>query len=128
MQKLCLTRKQTWISITMVLAVFTGSVLFINARSDSGNYEDNLAEPDDTYSVYPVDIPDKLDFAGENVPLSYFDVREGLDMELLVNTYWQSHTMLLIKRANRYFPVIEPILRKMGCPRILNTLLWLKVT
>ena len=116
MQKLFLTRKQTWISITMILVVVTGSVLFINARSDSGNYEDKLAEPDDTYSVYPVDIPEELDFAGEKVPVSYFDVRESLDRELLVNTYWQSHTMLLIKRANRFFPVIEPILRENGLP------------
>ncbi len=116
MQKLCLTRKQTWISISMILIVFTCSLLFINARSDSGKYEEKLLEQDDRYSVYPVDIPDELDFAGEKVPVNTFDVRESLDMELLVNTYWQSHTMLLIKRANRFFPIIEPILRENGLP------------
>ena len=116
MKIFCLTRKKTWIGITMILVVIAGSVLFINARSDSGTYEDKLPEPDDRYSVYPVDIPDELEFAGEKVPISYFDVRENLDRELLVNTYWQSHTMLLIKRANRFFPVIEPILRENGLP------------
>ena len=116
MQKLCLTREQTWISITMILVVITGSILFINARSDSEPFEDKLAGTDDRYSVYPVDIPDELEFAGEKVPVNYFDIRESLDMELLVNAYWQSHTMLLIKRANRFFPVIEPILRENGLP------------
>jgi len=115
-QKLCLTRKQTWISITMIIVVISSSLLFINARSDSGSYGDILVEPDDGYTVYPVDIPDELEFAGEKVPVSYFDVRESLDRELLVNTYWQSHTMLLIKRANRFFKVIEPILKENGIP------------
>jgi len=64
----------------------------------------------DHYKVYSVNIPEKLDFAGENVPLEYFDVMESLDRELLVNTYWQSQSLLHIKRANRYFPYIDSIL------------------
>jgi membrane-bound lytic murein transglycosylase D len=36
-----------------------------------------------------------------------FEVRERLDKELLVNTYWQSNTLLMLKKANRYFPAIE---------------------
>jgi membrane-bound lytic murein transglycosylase D len=71
---------------------------------------------DGTYSVYPVAIPDTLDFAGERVPLENFDTRESLDREFLVNTYWQSQTLLFLKRANRFFPVIEPILAKHGVP------------
>lgn len=63
-----------------------------------------------------VALPEELKFAGEKVPLENFDVREALDKELLVNTYWHSQTFLLIKRANRYFPVIEPILKENGVP------------
>jgi hypothetical protein len=66
--------------------------------------------------VYQVPIPVNIDFAGEAVPLNLFDVRESLDRELQVNTYWHSQTVLLLKRANRYFPVIEPILNEMGVP------------
>ncbi|NNE54656.1 MAG: lytic transglycosylase domain-containing protein, partial [Flavobacteriales bacterium] len=33
-----------------------------------------------------------------------------------VNTYWHSNTFLTLKRANRWFPVIEPILEKHGIP------------
>lgn len=43
-------------------------------------------------------------------------MKESLDRELLVNTYWQSQTLLFLKRANRYFPIIEPILKEQGIP------------
>lgn len=66
--------------------------------------------------IFPIPIPEKLSFAGEEVPLQYFDVRESLDRELQVNTFWHSQTVLLLKRANRFFPVIEPILKKNGIP------------
>lgn len=68
------------------------------------------------YAVYALDIPDKLEFASETVPMEYFDVWESFDREILVNTYWQSQTLLFIKRANRYFPLIEPILKEFGVP------------
>lgn len=68
------------------------------------------------YSIFALTLPGELEFAGEEVPMKYFDVRENLDRELLVNTYWQSQTLLFIKRANRYFPLIEDILRKNDIP------------
>lgn len=68
------------------------------------------------YAIYSLEVPDSLHFAGERVPVEYFDVKEGLDQELLINTYWQSKTLLLIKRANRWFPMIEPILKEQGIP------------
>lgn len=68
------------------------------------------------YRVYSLTIPDNLTFCGSPVPTFDTDIRERMDRELLVNTYWQSNTMLFHKRANRWFPVIEPILRKNGVP------------
>jgi len=68
------------------------------------------------YAVFPVELPEELYFAGERVPIDFFDVSESLDQELLINVYWQSHTMLLIKRANRYFPQIKSILAKNRVP------------
>lgn len=64
----------------------------------------------------PVPIPDSVSFAGESVPMDIFYVREQLDRELTVNTYWHSATILSLKRAARWFPVIEPILAKNGIP------------
>ena len=68
------------------------------------------------YKVFAVNIPDNVEFAGEKVPVNDFDVRERLDRELLINTYWQSQTLLMIKRANRWMKVIEPILAQNGIP------------
>jgi hypothetical protein len=75
-----------------------------------------------SYKVYALELPDTLSFAGELVPLHSPDLRERLDRELLVNTYWQSNMMLLLKRANKYFPTIEKILKKEGVPTDLKYL------
>lgn len=61
-------------------------------------------------------IPEEIVFCGERVPLEDFDVYERIDREFLVNTYWHSATLLYLKRANRWFPVIEPILKRNGIP------------
>lgn len=73
-------------------------------------------EARDLYSVAPPYSPEAMTFAGENVPLQLMDVREKLDRELLVNTYWHSNSFLMMKRANRWFPVIEPILKENNIP------------
>lgn len=70
----------------------------------------------DSYKIFSLNIPEDLSFAGEKVPLEIEDVRESLDRELLVNTYWQSQSLLFHKRANRWFPIIEPILAEHGVP------------
>ena len=66
--------------------------------------------------VKALKIPGDMTFAGEEVPLQDTDVRERLDREIHVNTYWQSNMLLMIKKANRFFPQIEPLLEKYGLP------------
>lgn len=61
-------------------------------------------------------MPDDLTLFGEPVPLQNFGVREALDRELVVNTYRHSSTILYLKRASRWFPLIEPILEEEGVP------------
>ncbi|MCG8319076.1 MAG: lytic transglycosylase domain-containing protein [Cytophagales bacterium] len=68
------------------------------------------------YKVYTFDIPEDLNFAGEPVPVHNPDIRERFDREVHVNTYWNSSTVFMIKRANRWFPIIEPILQENGIP------------
>ena len=68
------------------------------------------------HTVYTTQIPKTLFFANESVPLSKIDIKERLDKELLINHYWQSKTILLIKRAKKYFPIIEPILKEHNVP------------
>ncbi|MBQ4914822.1 lytic transglycosylase domain-containing protein [Maribacter sp. MMG018] len=68
------------------------------------------------YRISAIDIPEDLNFAGELVPQEDPEIMERVDREFLVNTYWQSNALLLMKRAHKYFPVIEPILAKNGIP------------
>lgn len=61
-------------------------------------------------------FPNQMNFADENTPLQIADVKERFERELLVNANLDASTLLIIKRANRAFPVIEPILKKYGIP------------
>ena len=61
-------------------------------------------------------IPTTLTLAGEEVPMESFGVREALDKEFIINTYRHSSTILYLKRAARWFPLIEPILEEYGVP------------
>ncbi|GAB4510027.1 MAG: lytic transglycosylase domain-containing protein [Allomuricauda sp.] len=70
----------------------------------------------DTYQISAIEIPKDLNFAGEPVPQDDPEIMERVDREFLVNTYWQSNALLLMKRANKYFPIMEPILKKNGIP------------
>lgn len=68
------------------------------------------------YKIFALNLPKTIEFAGEKVPMNLIDVREKLDRELHVNTYWQSNTLLFIKRLNRWFPIIEKILLEENVP------------
>lgn len=75
-----------------------------------------------TYKVYALNLPDTISFADEKIRMTAPDLRERLDRELLVNTYWQSNMMLMLKRANKFFPTIEKVLKEEGVPADLKYL------
>lgn len=106
------------IIITALSIVGTTAIglLFIFSGNTRNSDEDYRKAMELNYRIFSVHIPDTMHFAGERVPLEQYDVYERMDRELLVNTYWQSQTMLFFKRANRWFPVIEPILKSQGVP------------
>lgn len=103
----------------LLLLIPTGVILillltFSHPPEDSGNaFRGSF---NDHYNIFALPIASELYFAGEAVPLHQPEVLERYDRELLVNTYWQSSTLLMLKRANRWFPVIEPILAAHGVP------------
>lgn len=68
------------------------------------------------YCVTPPTVPEQVSFDGKTIDLRRYDRRERMDREMMSFTYMHSTTMLLIKRANRYFPIIEPILKANGIP------------
>lgn len=102
------------ISQKIVLAVFfCGIALAFISESNSAFVD--YVDPS-SYRVNALHIPERILFAGEEIVLNEQDLIERMDKELLVNTYWQSNTLLMIKRANKYFPLIERILEEEGVP------------
>ncbi len=96
-------------SVLFIIAaflIFTGQN---NQEKENLNFKQN-------YKIVSPKLPEKLTFCGEEVPLYNWDVRERLERELIVNTYYHSSTLLYLKRAARWFPVIEPILKKYNIP------------
>jgi hypothetical protein len=76
----------------------------------------SLVNTHKNYKIKALKLPANLNLAGERVPVEIPDVKERMERELLVNTYWQSNGLLLIKRVNKYFPILEPLLKKYGLP------------
>ncbi|HUR31496.1 MAG TPA: lytic transglycosylase domain-containing protein [Saprospiraceae bacterium] len=103
---------------TTLLAAFLSLVIFGSFNSEEN--KNHVSEKHDSTSfqqyVTGFDLNKTFEFAGEPMPTENFDPVERLDRELSVNAYMHATTLLHIKTANRYFPVIEPILRKNGIP------------
>lgn len=102
------------------LAIIGQIFIFATTKNDPDETYRKALQAD--YRVYCPVLPDSLSFCGETVPMDTYYVREGLDRELMVNMYWQSNMLLWMKRAGRYFPIIEPILKKNGMPEDLKYL------
>lgn len=88
----------------------------MNAKANETQETPTIKQSVNDYNVYAISLPENLNFAGEKIPVENPDIHERMDRELLVNTYWQSNGLLMFKRAGKYFPIIEPILKKNGVP------------
>ena len=103
--------------IAIILSTLTLSVqifIFATDKTDDDMVYTQAMKND--YRIYSPVLPDTLKFAGEKVPLEIYYVREGLDREILSNMYWHTNTILNMKRAYRFFPIIEPILKRNNIP------------
>ena len=98
-------------TLLLLSAILLVGSSFLQPNSAFKSY--GLSDPS---KVFALDIDEAYSFAGETVTLDEHDLRERMDKELLVNTYWQSNMMLMIKRSNKYFPTIERILKEEGVP------------
>ncbi len=101
-----------------VIFVISTLIFAVQSKNELIQLKEEVVEKNvtDGYRISPINIPQDLNFAGEKVPQEDPEIMERVDREFLVNTYWQSNAMLLMKRAHKYFPVIEPILAKNGIP------------
>ncbi len=97
------------------------SFLFFNFLSPKENSEKigdiiHQREFNSYFRSFTLTTPDSVEFAGELAPLYAPDIWERYDKEIHKNVYWQSNTLFYFKRANKFFPIIEPILEKNNIP------------
>lgn len=106
------------ISFPIILTIaITTIVLFSFFSNEKSVYQSIMENFKQDYAIYSIPKPTSdINFAGERVPLENPDIWERYDKELLKNIYWQSNTLLLLKRSSKYFPIIEPILKKNNIP------------
>lgn len=109
--------KKIYLLSTILLFAASIVLLFIYStpteKTSDKTYYDAFHK---NYKIFTPEIPISIDFAGEKAPLDIFYIREKLDEELLRNTYFHSSTIGLMKRSNRWFPVIEPLLSEHNIP------------
>jgi membrane-bound lytic murein transglycosylase D len=106
---------------TLTTLVLISSIIIIMSIAQGfkgfSSSNDKINQPFDTvYNSQSFKLPENVTFAGEKMPLENFDTRESLERELLISAYRHSSTILIIKRANRYLPLIEKILKKYNIP------------
>jgi len=99
----------------VAFCVITGG-LFFSSRPAANNRMVETSAGSQEIFFTAVALPEKLDFATEEVPLGNFDVRESLDREMLIVANFHSQELLYLKKTNRYFSIIEPILKKNEIP------------
>ena len=103
---------------TVIIFAFGLILLFIfstpSEETSDKTYYDAFHK---NYKIFTPEIPETIDFAGEETPLDIFYIREKLDEEILRSTYFHSSTIVLIKRSYRWLPVIEPLLSEYNIPQ-----------
>lgn len=99
------------------LYIFTIAALgaISNAQAQE-TFTSQKNQPSYIVAITNPQIPKTMEFAGQRIDFDRVDMYERLDRELTSLTYTHSNTLLLIKRANKYFPVLAPILKKQGVP------------
>ncbi len=109
--------KLSYITISLALLL---SLTVCASRPDGSDESDKSKDKNTSQAVNQhivvMPTPEKADFAGEEMPLQYFDVKEFLSRELTSISYGHGVMVQTIRLANRYFPVIEPILKEQGVP------------
>ncbi|WP_010135879.1 lytic transglycosylase domain-containing protein [Ochrovirga pacifica] len=99
-----------------ILSVLVSSLAIVILISCFIKATPSTKKTGESYIIKAIKHPKDLWFANETVPVHQHDIKERVDREFLVNTYWQSNGLLLIKRSKKFFPIIEPILKKNNIP------------
>ncbi len=100
----------------IAVSVLCASVVFLLFLAAHKSETISADEGDKNLTVVSWSVPGEVTFAGESMPLDNYDTRESLDRELNATAFRHASTLLTIKRAGRYFPEIEKILKENNIP------------
>lgn len=111
-------KRQSYIRLlaTAIIALCIGATLPFLLGNSTLNTAQESAKAEVPSMTAPPHVPAQIDFAGQTIDLKRYDHRERMDRELMSFTYMHTTTLLMIKRANRYFPLIESILKEEQVP------------
>ena len=112
-----LTKKDlAWLFSGILIGVTVVTGIALKKVENPGSAVDVTREGKPQYKWYAPELPSTLEFAGENVPLDRWEVRERLDREVLSNFYQHGSQLYILKLAGRYLPIIESRLKANGVP------------
>lgn len=105
--------------IIIVQSYFIYGLYHPTKKSDvkTDSTKTNISDESTTGIKYSLaDIPTKMDFCGEDVPLTDPEVFERMEFEWVAAQHRTTANWIILKRSTRYFPIIEPILKKNNIP------------
>ena len=97
-------------ALVIALAYLLAKVYLFSPSLNLISYQDNNNHD------FNIIVPQKLNFCDEAIPTNNLKINKALAEEFYNNTYWKNNSAVLFKKAQRWFPVIEPILEKQGIP------------
>ena len=103
--------KKTYVSFVLwILISFMVKFISFNPNKISLEYINS------NFEVLGLNIPSNLQFAGERVPQNDYEIKESLEKEFFENKSWKNSSLVLFNKAQKWFPLIEPILLQEGVP------------
>jgi membrane-bound lytic murein transglycosylase D len=103
------------LSTFLFLSIFCGLYTWLKIKVYPPTVNE-LAYQDNNFNVLGLDIPKNLDFCGEAFPSNNYEIKKNLEREFYNKSYWQSGSGFLFQKARKWFPYIEPILKREGVP------------
>jgi membrane-bound lytic murein transglycosylase D len=78
--------------------------------------QNNVSYSDNNFYVLDLSIPANLEFCGEKIPANNYEIKDDLKREFFTNSYWKNNSIVFFRKAQKWFPYIEPILKMEGVP------------
>jgi len=99
-----------------ILFVALAIIIFTGCNKDSRLNSQIIKTDNINHFLSLIELPETLDFCGEQYPLHEPDVRERAERELLLLLQQPGQIILYFKRAGRYFPMYEKYLKEANVP------------